>query len=582
MSKTFTLESNPYNGRKLRLYCTQSTDIATNKSTITWTLYSEGGTAYYYTTGPTTVKINGTQVYYIERKGYTSEVFPAKKGSVSGTIDVPHDNNGEKTITVELSTAIYVSQISTYSGKWTLDSIPRKATLTIVPESFTNEDKPTINYSNPAGNVPTKLEACISLTGSKDDVQYREISRAGTSYQFPLTEEEISTLCNATNNSRTVYFFVRTTLGGAIYLHDKPSTFIVKESDKTKPTVTLNVTLNNGNLPSAFNDLYIQNKSRVDVTLTAQGKYNASINRLYTEINGQTNNYTEPFLSNVIQSQGAVDIVGYATDSRGFTNANTKTINVIAYSKPLVIPLNSENAILCYRSDGNGKRVGSSTSVWVKAQRSYHTVTSGGEQKNFCALQYRYKESSVDWNDSIHEWQDLISKTNTATNQYDALIPGAVFDKKTSYTIQIRAFDDIGEYDLKTFDIPTEDVALHLGRGGKNVTVGSYCDYSEEYTFHSKWKAIFDEGMHGTVLNQEVNDILDFALTCRDGFTPIHTSKETANLPNESGYDNSSGYVQKSSNSRINVYLTNYYNGDIAVNVYLDGVWNGWKFLRLQ
>ena len=70
-------------------------------------------------------------------------------------------------------------------------------------------------------------------------------------------------------------------------------------------------------------------------------------------------------------------------------------------------------------------------------------------------------------------------------------IPSAVFDLKNSYTVQIRAIDDVGEYDIKTFEIPTQDVALHLGAGGKNVSIGTYCDYSKEYTFYSEWDAIF-------------------------------------------------------------------------------------------
>ncbi len=38
-------------------------------------------------------------------------------------------------------------------------------------------------------------------------------------------------------------------------------------------------------------------------------------------------------------------------------------------------------------------------------------------------------------------------------------------------------------------------MALHLGKGGKNVSVGTYCDYSEDYTFYSDWKAVFDKGI---------------------------------------------------------------------------------------
>ena len=100
----------------------------------------------------------------------------------------------------------------------------------------------------------------------------------------------------------------------------------------------------------------------------------------------------------------------------------------------------------------------------------------------------------------MHNWYDLINKDTTDKDEYSALLPSTnnpsdtYFEKDKSYTVQIRAKDDIGDYDIKTFDVPTEDVALHLGKGGKNVAIGTYCDYSEDYTFYSAWKAIFDKG----------------------------------------------------------------------------------------
>lgn len=129
MASTFELSSQYYGTRHLRLACSQTTDIATNTSTIAWTLYSEGGSSDYYTTGPTTVKINGTTVYYKDTVYYNEGIFPAKKGSVSGTTTVQHNNDGTKSITVSLTTAIYYSSTETKSGTWTLDSIPRYATL---------------------------------------------------------------------------------------------------------------------------------------------------------------------------------------------------------------------------------------------------------------------------------------------------------------------------------------------------------------------------------------------------------------------------------------------------------------------
>ena len=137
MASTFELSSQYYGTRHLKLVCSQTTDIGTNTSTIAWTLYSEGGSSDYYTTGPTSVYINGTRVYYKDVVYYDEGIFPAKKGSVSGTTTVPHLNDGTKTITVSITTAIYYSSTETKSGSWTLDSIPRYATLSASNSSKT-------------------------------------------------------------------------------------------------------------------------------------------------------------------------------------------------------------------------------------------------------------------------------------------------------------------------------------------------------------------------------------------------------------------------------------------------------------
>jgi len=207
---------------------------------------------------------------------------------------------------------------------------------------------------------------------------------------------------------------------------------------------------------------------------------------------------------------------GFASDSRELLGSAEQQINVIAYAKPLVIPLANENAILCYRSDGNGIRTGTSTSVWIKAARSYYKVTTNGTQKNFCALQWRRKLATEDWNDSTHLWSDLLTKSNLSADHYSGLLSGVVFDLQKAYTVQIRVIDDVGEADTKTLEVPTRDVALHLGKGGKNVSIGSFCDYSEDYTFYSAWKAIFGGGFEDKTDTgwQPINSNINYRATC--------------------------------------------------------------------
>ena len=467
-------------------------DIANNRTPIKWScgLYSEHK-FYSNAVKMSAFSINGTQVY----SGGTYSNFTAEGNQTiaSGTMWITHDLNGAKTFSISAFTGWLYSNhnYSSSGGSYTLTTIPRQATITSAP-NFTDWDNPTIYYSNPAGTSATGLIACISFTGAKDDIAYRDINKDGNSYPFSLTDEERNVLrINTSGSSRKLYFYVRTSFGSTTFYSYKEVTFSIVEDTDSKPSITMTATLDNGSLPSEFDGLCIQGKSRYDVALSAEPYLGANITSLYAVADGKTYN-SASFKTEAIQFSGDIEIVGYAKDSRGFSNSATQPITVIPYSKPLVVPIDGENAIQCYRSDGNGKRVGNSTSVWIKAQRTFYSVSG----KNLCALQWRKKLITEEWNEEEHLWNDLLSKSESSTDEYDALISDVVFDLKKSYTVQIRAIDDIGEADVKTIEIPTEDVALHLGKGGKNVSVGSYCDYSEEYTFHSKWKAIFDKGVY--------------------------------------------------------------------------------------
>lgn len=529
MANTFTLTSGSYQGRYLQVSCVQTIDIANNRSKIDWTLSSIGGSSTWYSTGATTLTINGTHVYYEPRVNWDAKVFPAAKGNVSGTTYVNHNNDGNQEIKVKLTTAIYDGEASSskYSREehWTLDNIPRQATLKSAP-AFTDLDNPTITYENPAGNAVDSLMACISFTGNADNIAYRNISKTGTSYTFNFTNAERDWLReNTTTGKRNVMFFVRTIIGGNTFFSIITKELSIVETDNTKPSVTMTATLNNGNLPITFADMCIQGKSRLDINLTAAGKYGAAITNYSVSAGGRTY-YSSSFTTDAITNTGDVDIVATVKDTRGFTGTDSNRISILAYSKPLVIPIGNENAILCYRSDGNGVRIGNSTSVWVKAKRSYYSLSG----RNTCVLQWRRKLiTETTWDGSI--WKALITDKDT-TDEYNGLISEA-FELNKSYSIQIRAVDDIGEYDIKEFEIPTQDVALHLGRGGKNVSVGTYCDYSEPYTFYSDWKAIFDKG---------IVDGTDTGWVAINGYVQ---------------YRYSCGYVTISAVSRGNLTLTN-------------------------
>ena len=462
-----------------------SQDIPGNKTKINWACGVSCGHSFLVNAiRMSDVYINGVLVH---REKTYSNFSKGNHTIESGTMDIPHGANGQKTFYISRFTGWLYSNYNytAEASSHNLPNIPRKATITAASD-ITDQQNPSITISNPSG---FKMDVWLEPNPVGDHLCVRNgISLdANGRYTWEITPDEREELRNHCPGPEcTIRVGVYTHIGSETDADYKDKKFTMVEGNATRPTVSMSISLDNGSLPSKFNGLYIQGKSRAKVTLSATGKYGAGIQNLYATTEGKT--YSPPeFTTDVVQRPGNVDIVGYARDTRGFSGEAKQSITVIEYSKPLVVPVGSDNAILCYRSDGNGVQVGASTSVWIKAKRSYHSVSG----KNTCALQWRAKLSSDPWKDG-YLWNDLLSGTGTA-DEFSGLIEGVVFDLDKSYTVQIRAIDDIGEQDIKTLDIPTRDVALHLGKGGRNVSVGSYCDYTEPYTFHSEWDCIFDK-----------------------------------------------------------------------------------------
>lgn len=221
MASTFELSSYTYDGRKLVLTCRQYKNEAENKSTINWTLTATGGNANYYSTGATTVRIAGHQVYYKERVSWESKTFPAAAGSTGGTITVNHSQTGGATISVSLSTAIYATDVRTWSGNWTLDTIPRQANL-LGFEWANDEANPRITWQNYAESNVDKLELFLMPKDTAEILASRVITNYGSwvNYELQLTDAErksIWRIYNVNKNTKTSFkVILRTTIGSMV------------------------------------------------------------------------------------------------------------------------------------------------------------------------------------------------------------------------------------------------------------------------------------------------------------------------------------------------------------------------------
>lgn len=244
-----------YDGRYLQLTITESVNVAANTSTLTWTLTSAGGASSYYTIDATTVTINGTQVYYKARTAWDDRVFPAAKGSVSGTITVAHDSSGSKTISVGFSTRVYIYGPQEYGGTMALTNIDRTA-----PTVSCSVSNITANgFKISASSSATSDIWQYSTNGGSTWTQFS--TTAGTSASITLVSlspnTSYSVRARARKKSNQVYGTSGTvsvkTLGGAVINSCETIT-----ADEATVSFKLNVTVYN----SAYSYyLYIRNGS---------------------------------------------------------------------------------------------------------------------------------------------------------------------------------------------------------------------------------------------------------------------------------------------------------------------------------
>ena len=147
-SNTFTLE--------LTLV-ENSTSTSGNTSSVSYTLKLKSTTKdfYQYRVGAT-VALDGRTVATRDR--YTAAQIGIGTYSsvtlISGTATVGHGADGTKTMalsySLDMASASYTPGPMSGSGSMALTTIPREAKMTGAP-NFTDDDNPTITYSNPGG-----------------------------------------------------------------------------------------------------------------------------------------------------------------------------------------------------------------------------------------------------------------------------------------------------------------------------------------------------------------------------------------------------------------------------------------------
>ena len=423
MASSGSFNTTGYQGRYLTFaWSVSSQSVANNTTTIAWTLKGAGtASSSWYRAGNFKVVINGSTVYS------SSTRIQLYDGTLvaSGNFTMAHDTAGNKTFSASAEAGIYTVAVNcSGSGSFTLPQIARAAKITSAP-NFTDIQNPTINYQNAAGNNVTTLQACISLTGSTDNISYRDIPKTGTSYTFNLTEAERNVLRAAAPNSNTlsVIFYIKTIISGQTYYETATRTMTIVNATPTMASPTYQDSNSTTAAITEDNQKIIQKQSSLTIAIPAATalKY-ATITKYQVTINGVTREQTAA--GNM--SWGVLDVSQNiaatikAIDSRGNSVTKSMQITVEAWQQPYAV-------ISCSRENN----------FYTDTVLNVSPTVSSLSGKNSVIIQEQHKKTT----DSAYSTPASVPANTDTTiqldNHYDWNVKIIVSDRLASTTYNI-------------------------------------------------------------------------------------------------------------------------------------------------
>ena len=408
-------------------WSSSSNGTAANSSTVHVAVYakkSSSSTSNTWGTTNTSVAVTDAGTQY--ENGLSLNVAPGGSQLIfAKNFIVPHNTDGKKSITISVNVGGDVAW-GNGSAYVALDTIPRHASITAAP-NFNDEENPTINYSNPAGNAITSIKACIAdVNGSVVYAAYRDIPKTGSSYTFNLTDEEREALRKSTltSNTQTVKFYVTSVIGGVTNYSTLEKTLTIVNAT---PELTISakdvgaasklLTGDENKIIKGFNYVLssMSSKLKKGATIKSQTITNGS-QSLIGDVGGTAS--MEGGFNNV---ESNTFIFGL-TDSRGNTVNEYITLEMIDYIK-LTCNLDAKNPT----ADGN---------MVLKISGNYFNGNFGAVD-NTLEVAFRYKENDGAYSD----WIVAEPIPTISGNTYETIINLTGLNYRSSYTFQARAID---------------------------------------------------------------------------------------------------------------------------------------------
>lgn len=542
------------------LYAKTSGSTTTGKHTVTvkQTLVCDQQSTFYGWSTSGSATVNGSSAFswswaHVPDKAWNTSSLTAGSYTYPRWIDLKEGSvvvNTGYGVTKDIALAASWVMNESNSASWfpatgTYAKVSATVTLPMISSASTITSASNVTLGNNCSVTWTPMAASFryKLKFSMGSWSYttgvihpnKTTAYAYTGYAIPLAAAK--QIPSATSGTMTATLYTYSDSGATAQIGSastKTFTVTVPNNSSTKPKVT--VTLSPvSDLPSAFSGLYVAGKTKVKVAYEASSDY-STVKSCETTVQG-VKSTANPYTSGLLNS-GTVTVTVKVTDARGYSTTKTENISAIPYGRPRVIPGEGKSKIVCTRCNSDGKADPGGVYLLLQIGRKYSKVESGGSQKNYCKLSYRYK-TDAQAESGYSSPVTLLART--ATGDYvSKTLPDIVSSNTTAYNIQLIAEDDLGESDTVTITIPTAFATFHAPAGGHGLTLGGYHDPAKYDVFDCRFDAEFNGNVSGKALglgklpeipeNADFNDYKDFAAWSVDKNA---TAKTIANCPSD-------------------------------------------------
>lgn len=458
-----TFTNNFYGGGKGYNLCldvtTNSQNTANNTSNVTVTvrLVSLGSsyTIKSSTTKDGSVTIDGTKYTFTFTAGLTGN---QNKTLYTKTLDIAHNSDGTKTLSVSATCYLGVTLSgtsygnTTVSGSTALTAIPRSTPVS-TPSSGTFGTALTITHTRPStGFTVTLRYACGSTSGTI----VSNVSTNSTSWTPPKSLQ--SQIPKATSIAITVYC---DTYNGSTLIGTTSTSFTCNIASDCVPTLS---SLSCSN-PDTGGTTYWQTVSKLRVEVGCAGVYGSTITKYVMEVDGQTiTNYGYIIWSGVLTGSGAKSVKITITDSRGKTATKTwsSAFTVTAYAKPTI------TKFTCTRKgyDENNNLVISNlgTIGYFSASGSFHS--SATSQKRI----FKYKPTTSS------AWTTInLSNTNYTDYKFSTGLAAG-----SAYNLKFIMQDNVTSVEQ---DIVMQNLypLINMNAAGNAIAFGKECNADNKF-----------------------------------------------------------------------------------------------------